>query len=333
MTLSLKSMLGKLGLASLALAAATMVTVTAADARAGRGGSFGSRGANTFSAPPSTNTAPGRASPMGRTMTQPGAATAAGAAGKVAGAAQAAKPSMFRNLLLGGLIGAGLASLFGLGGGFAAILGFLLQALLIGGIIFLAIAFFRSRKAGATLPTGSGATMAGPMPNATARQAGGLGIPSLGAGAAASMGQAQASSGPLDLVQQDFETFERLLAEVQEAYGHEDLDALGDRMTPEMLSYLAGDLADNKKRGLRNKLGDVKLLQGDLSEAWREPGSEYATVAMRYEIVDALVDRSTGRVVEGDRNRPQEVTEIWTFRRNPGSDSRGWELSAIQQVA
>ena len=48
--------------AALALA----LTPGLADARAGGGGSFGSRGSMTWSAPPSTNTAPYSGSPMQR---------------------------------------------------------------------------------------------------------------------------------------------------------------------------------------------------------------------------------------------------------------------------
>ena len=47
-----------------------------------------------------------------------------------------------------------------------------------------------------------------------------------------------------------------------------------------------------------NQISDVKLLQGDLSEAWREINDDYATVAMRYSLNDKIVDRATGRVVE-----------------------------------
>ncbi len=48
--------------------------------------------------------------------------------------------------------------------------------------------------------------------------------------------------------------------------------------------------------------------------------------------VDAVVDRATGRVISGDRAAPQEVTEIWTFRRDDRDPEQGWQLSAIQQV-
>jgi predicted lipid-binding transport protein (Tim44 family) len=68
-------------------------------------------------------------------------------------------------------------------------------------------------------------------------------------------------------------------------------------------------------------------LQGDIAEAWREDSAEYATLAMRYSSIDAMVDRTTGKLVDGDDRNPSETTEIWTFVRRPGSD---WNLSAIQ---
>ena len=99
-----------------------------------------------------------------------------------------------------------------------------------------------------------------------------------------------------------------------------------------MLSYFAAELDANSRKGLRNELGEPKLLQGDLAEAWSEAGGEYATVAMRYAIKDATVDAASGRVVAGSKDEPQEVTEVWTFRRPLNGNARQWELSAIQQA-
>src|SRR5471032_29766 len=56
----------------LSLALPLMLAVSSADARIGGGVSSGSRGARSFSAPPSTSTAPGAAQPFNRTITQPG---------------------------------------------------------------------------------------------------------------------------------------------------------------------------------------------------------------------------------------------------------------------
>src|SRR5438128_3049935 len=123
----------------LAALATLAFIVTEADARAGSGRSSGSRGSQTFCAPPSTRTAPNTAAPMERSMTQPGQP------GSTFGraAAPAAQPGGFFNRpgFLGGLaagfLGAGLLGmLFGHGlfgglGGFASMLGLLLQVALI----------------------------------------------------------------------------------------------------------------------------------------------------------------------------------------------------------
>jgi len=77
-------------------------------------------------------------------------------------------------------------------------------------------------------------------------------------------------------------------------------------------------------------ISDVKLEQGDLSEAWSEPDAEYATVAMRFSLVDARLDRKTGKVIDGSLSDRTEITEIWTFVRQPGGRPQDWQLTAIQ---
>jgi predicted lipid-binding transport protein (Tim44 family) len=95
-----------------------------------------------------------------------------------------------------------------------------------------------------------------------------------------------------------------------------------------MVSYFTRDLEQNKAENDVNRVSDVKLMQGDLAEAWREGDTDYASVAMRYSLVDKTLERTTGRLVAGSE-QPAEVTEVWTFLRPRGA---GWELSAIQQT-
>ena len=89
-----------------------------------------------------------------------------------------------------------------------------------------------------------------------------------------------------------------------------------------------GDLEANRARNQVNKVSATKLLQGDLAEAWREGDTDYASVAMRFSMIDQMLDRATGRVVSGS-DQPTEATEVWTFVRPRGGN---WELSAIQQT-
>lgn len=317
------------------LASVAALSVSAVDARPGGGKNSGSRGSQTNVAPPSTATAPTAAQPMNRTVTQgaPAQAPAAAARPGMAGAAQAAQPSMARTMMMGlgaGLLGAGLFGLLS-GAGFfaglsslAGLFGFLLQIALIGGVVYLVMRLIRARREPAMAASQNPlARMPGAQPaDAMQRQMGAM----AGAGAATHAPALQ----PLQLSGDDFNAFEKLLGDIQTAYGKEDIATIRALSTPEMASYMEGDMADNEANGVVNRIANVKLLQGDLSEAWREQSGEYATVAMRYAISDALVDRKTGRTIDGDLNKVGEVTEVWTFLRE---DARApWKLSAIQQV-
>jgi predicted lipid-binding transport protein (Tim44 family) len=95
-----------------------------------------------------------------------------------------------------------------------------------------------------------------------------------------------------------------------------------------MVSYFAEQLAQQVSRGVRNVVNDVSLVSGDLAQAWTEQGRDYATVAMRFSMVDVTRDAS-GRVVDGSATEHVTATEIWTFVRSRGGN---WILSAIQQT-
>src|SRR3954470_11186069 len=153
----------------LSLAVPVMFAVSAADARVGGGGSSGSRGGRTFSAPPSTSTAPNAAQPFNRTMTQPGSP------GMAAGAAGAAKGGFFNRPgmgMLGGLaagfLGAGLLGmLFGGGmfsglGGLSSIIGLVLQIGLIIIVVRLAMKWWQRRNATASAYAGPAPSAGGP---------------------------------------------------------------------------------------------------------------------------------------------------------------------------
>jgi predicted lipid-binding transport protein (Tim44 family) len=75
-------------------------------------------------------------------------------------------------------------------------------------------------------------------------------------------------------------------------------------------------------------LGDVQTAWSNEAEAWREGETDYASVAMRFSLVDKTLERGTDRLVAGSE-QPIEATEVWTFVRRRGEN---WELSAIQQA-
>lgn len=308
-----------------AVAAALLLMATAADARPGRSGSFGSRGSQTYSAPPSTATSQ-NARPIERSMTQPNQPGSV-ARPATAPASPAAGGLFNRPGFLGGMfagfLGAGLLGmLFGHGlmgglGGFASMLGLFLQIALVGMIGYMLWTWWQRRQQPA---------LAG-GPSLREVHSGYGSRPSFGLGGGAPATAARASgSDEIGLKPDDFNAFERILGEVQTAYGNEDLARLRRLVTPEVLSYLSEELSANASSGTVNKISDVKLLQGDLAEGWREGAADYATVAMRYSLNDQMVERDSGRVLQGG---PDEATEVWTFMRTNGGN---WLVSAIQQT-
>ena len=308
--------------------AATLALGFAGDgfARPGGGSSFGSRGARTFSAPQGTPLAP-RAAPMERSTTSPNE-------GILRRPAPLSQGSFFSGGfgrgLLGGFIGAGLFGLLfghgmfgGLGGGMS-ILGLLLQI----GLLFLlfkfVMGFVRGRRPavqGAAFDSSAGQGLGQAGPGARG------GFPGFGGGPASPRRETK-----LDVAPADFSVFEQRLVAIQSAFGAEDFDRLRALATPEMASYFAEELAGNAKKGLVNRVSDVQFLQGDLSEAWREQQGEYATVALRFSLIDTMADRVSGKIVSGDPAAPQQATEVWTFARHAGGAPGDWKLSAIQQA-
>lgn len=311
------------------VAAMIMVAPSLAEARAGAGTSSGSRGSYTGQAPAPTQTAPS-AKPVERsttpTQSAPKPATAAQAtATPQSGGFMARNP--FLSGLMGGMLGAGLFGMMfgggfggGLGGG-AGMLGLLLQVVLIGGAAYLAVRLFRGWSAARAQPAGAAP--------AYAYAASPKVIDAPMARTAEALPGGGASTALIAITADDYNAYESLLTDIQAAYGKGDLARLRSLVTPEMLGYFSEELAANSSRGVENKVEAVKLEQGDLSEAWSEAGLDYATVAMRFSMIDVTRNIADGRVVEGSDRDRVEATEVWTFLRSRGGK---WVLSAIQQT-
>jgi len=206
-------------LAVLAVAAVFALVIADADARPRV--SAGSRGSKTFSAPPPTATAPNATAPINRTMTTPGtpgmATTAArppvAQPGGMFGGARGMLGGLAAGLLGAGLIGMLMGNGF-LGGlaGLASVFGLLLQVALIAGIGFLLFRWWQRRSQPQAAYAGMPRDMAQEPQQRSA-------LGGFGGGAAPAVE-------PLEIKGEDFDTFERMLGEIQTAYGREDLTAL-----------------------------------------------------------------------------------------------------------
>ena len=311
------------------LAAMIIVTPLLAEARVGGGTGSGSRGSKTDQAPAPTQTAP-TAKPVERSATpQQPAKTATTAPATAAPQSGFMARNPFLSGLMGGMLGAGLIGMMfggGFGGGLAGgagILGLLLQLALIGGLAYLAVRLFRGWSAARAQPAGA-AQAYGAVPRIAdapmARSTAGVGSGPRLMGSASTL---------LAISAEDYTSFETLLSDIQAAHSKGDLAGMRSLTTPEMLGYFSEQLSVNSSRGVENKVEAVKLEQGDLSEAWSEGGIDYATVAMRFSMIDVTRRIADGTIVDGSDRERTEATEVWTFLRSRGGS---WILSAIQQT-
>ncbi|MFT9018837.1 Tim44 domain-containing protein [Acetobacter malorum] len=296
-----------------------------ADARPGQGSSMGSRGSRTWSAPPSTNTTPYGAAPMDRSITPrspapgyngyPGQSNYGAPFNRGMGTASR---HPFLTGFAGGMLGAGLFGLLsghGFMGGVHGLFSFIGLMIQIGLIVMIVMWLVRrfsgnssSRGGNSGFPLNQGAS--GPAPSTTP-----AGFPAGGGSS-------------LAITSADYQAFQQTLLDIQTAWNQQNIPALQQMATPEMVSYFNQQLATLASQGARNVVSDVHFIQGDLAESWQEAGMAFATVAMRYSLID-LTTNATGQVIEGSSTEPVTVTELWTFTR-PSRGGR-WLLSAIQQ--
>src|SRR6266404_7982981 len=217
-----------------------------AEARAGSssgaGSSMGSRGSRTYNnngaAPMERSVTPTPAPSQPQFAPRPGPLAPAYGGGFM-------QQHPFMSGLMGGFIGAGLAGMLfghgayaadGAGSGFGSMLGLLLQFAVIGGLIWLAISFFRRR---------SGLTTAPGM------------FPSSVSAMAAPTGGAVRDPVEITISEADFNAWSGLLTGIQAAWSKGDLGTLRRYVTPEMLSYFSEELSRNASQGVENRVERV----------------------------------------------------------------------------
>ena len=300
-----------------ALAIAVALAPGLALARVGGGSSMGSRGSMTFSRTPGTSTAP-YAAPMERSFTPNAPSPSFGSpAPAFGGGGGFGGRGAFTSGLMGGLLGAGIGGMLFGHGMFGGIDG---GGSLIGLLIQFALLFFIGRWV-LRLVMGRSPMFAG-------FGGGGGGVMGGMARGPAPVATGRGGPPPIAIAPADYAQFEQLLKAMQASWSAEDLNGLRAIATPEMASYFSEQLSELRSRGLRNQVADVRLEKGDLAQAWTEGSREYATVAMKFSMLDVTTDAQE-RIVDGSRTERQLVTEVWTFVRSPGGR---WILSAIQQA-
>ena len=316
-----------LATAMLALTATAMIAEATARPMGGKR-SFG-RQSQTVRQMPAP--APAPAAPVNRQTATP-AAPAAGAAGAAGARAAAQKPSMWKGLLGGALLGLGLGALFshlGIGGAMASFLsGLLMFALLALAVMFIVRMFRRKDTpanaqfksgfgqpvpAGGTPPIGSGL---GHQPSAFQGSAAGVSLNKPGAAAAGAAQHTQWGV-PGDF---DTETFLRhaksSFIRMQAAWDKGDVADLREFTTPEVFAELKMQIAE---RGGNADFTDVVTIDAQL-------------LGIETTATDYLASVQFDGMIRTAPSAPAEpFVEVWNMEK-PMSGSTGWVLAGIQQV-
>jgi predicted lipid-binding transport protein (Tim44 family) len=285
----------------------------------GGGKSFGRQSQSVSTMPKQAAPAPAPAAPTAApTANRPGAQAPA--------PAPVQKPSMWKGLLGGALLGLGLGALlshFGLGGAMASAISAILMIALIGGVIFFIVSMVR-RKAQASAPRPAAAFGGyhGPAP-----------APDIGAG----LNQQAAAFQPAQPLQSanapaahtpwgvpaDFDTAGFLRAaksnyiRLQAAWDKADVDDIRLFTTPEVFAELRMQI---QERGSQVEYTDVVTIDAELLGIEND-GREYMASVKFW-----------GQAKPAPDALPEPFNEVWNLSK-PVSGSGGWVLAGIQQLA
>lgn len=300
----------------IAVGSISFVVADAQAKRIGGGGSFGKQSNNVSrqSTPPSQQ----QAAPA-QSAAQPAAAGSAAAAGA------AAKPSMWKGLLGGALLGLGLGALLshlGIGGALASMIGTILMVALLAGAAFF-IYRMLTRKNGAPMAKGA-------MQPAFAGHGaqGGPATPEIGSRiesqAPAALQSPTAFAGsdnaswtiPADF---DVAAFTRnaktYFIRLQAAWDAGNINDIREFTSPEMFAELRMQL---QERGAAANHTDVVQLDAEVLGV-ETVGNDYL-VSVRF----------TGLIKEDEQAEAQPFTEVWNLSKPVAGG--GWVLAGIQQM-
>lgn len=301
--------------------AVVSLSFTMGDAEARRMGGGKSFGKQSSSAQrQATNPAPAAAP-----SAVPGKPAAAGAAG----AAAAAKPSMWKGLLGGALLGLGLGALLshlGIGGALAGMIGTILTFALIavaGLLIFRLI----KRKSAPSTPSYAGAAPQGfrtpEIGSLTEKRAADNDMFSGAAAGGVAGGAAAMSDVPSYGIPADFDVagFVRnaktQYIRLQAAWDRADINDIREFTTPEMFAELRMQL---QERGDTVNNTDVVSLDAEVLGV-ETIGDEYL-VSVKFQ----------GFIRESEESAPEQFREIWNLSK-PVNGQGGWVLAGLQQLA
>ncbi|WP_130470406.1 Tim44 domain-containing protein [Candidatus Magnetaquicoccus inordinatus] len=211
----------------------------------------------------------------------------------------------------------------------------LLEILLIGGLIWFAVRWYRQKKEQEALATAPYAARQG-MNEPMFVGSGGMdsssnSFPPLYGNDEVAQGLAVIASMDGSFDQNRFlEGAKMAFQHIQSAWSDWSVERLRPLLTDRMWTLIETQAMKRKAEGKRDIIEKIRFQTVEITEAWQEAGDDWITVHFLVDMVDYTTDIQ-GKILEGDPSVSSQVEEFWTFTRPIGSREPAWYLSAIQQ--
>ena len=140
--------------------------------------------------------------------------------------------------------------------------------------------------------------------------------------------RADASFDPEHFVKGAKQAYEMIVT----AFAEGNRKILKDLLNREVYEGFAAAIADRESRGEQIDQSFVGIASADIVEAEVRDRMASVTIKFASQLISATRDRE-GRVIAGDPQRIQDVTDIWTFSRDVTSRDPNWKLVATQAPA
>ena len=115
------------------------------------------------------------------------------------------------------------------------------------------------------------------------------------------------------------------------AYAKKDTDTLKPLLSPDVYSQFSSAIQEREDRGETLETEIILLKPAKIEAIDVQNGRAQIDVRFQSEQVN-IVKNAKGEVVEGDKDRVESVTDVWTFARDANSRDPNWVLVATRSV-
>jgi predicted lipid-binding transport protein (Tim44 family) len=115
------------------------------------------------------------------------------------------------------------------------------------------------------------------------------------------------------------------------AFARHDIDTLRPLLSTEVFGRFAAAIQDREERGETMETELVVLKPAKLESAEMQGSRAVLSVRFQSEQVNVIKDKD-GKIIDGDKDHVDSLTDIWTFARDTTHRDPNWQLIATRSV-